>query len=133
MADETVSFGSFLEVAVVVHALIGAVLHMEYGVIEHVAHLMEEGADGELNGAIQHTGTDVDFPLALALHRPGGVQSVVTVGTGSGPDGDDGGIQSVVEEVAVQHGEELLQLTGETTGFRDFFHGFTDLNLLDYY
>lgn len=87
--DQAVCFGGLLEVLVVVSTATGAVLYIHDFLIILVAHFVQEGGDGTLNGSVQRTGSDVDLFPAFALDAPCIVQGVVTIGAGGGLDGDD--------------------------------------------
>lgn len=90
--DQTVCFGGLFEVLVVISAATGAVLYIHDFLIILVAHFVQEGGDGTLNGSVQSTGSNVDLFPAFALDAPCIVQGVVTIGTGGGLDGNDGAV-----------------------------------------
>lgn len=127
--DKAVTLSGGAEQLVMVGAASGHVLHVENGVIIHMDHLMEQGGNGVLKGSVKGPGTDVDLVLHLiAVDGPNGRDGIVAVGSGGGLNRDDGGLKLIVEEIFVQHTEQLLKLTCKAGSLDDGFHGSISLH-----
>ena len=84
-------FGLLLEAGVMIGAATGSVLNTVH-VTVHVDHLMDQSSDHVSGRAVQGFGAQVDLPITLFRFTglPGVVFGIVTVGAGSGLNGDQG-------------------------------------------
>lgn len=122
-------FSGGAEQLVMVGAASGHVLHVENGVVIHMNHLMKQGGNGVLDRTVKRPGSDVDFMLHLiAVDGPNGGDGIVTIRSRGGLNGDDGCFKLVVEEVFVQHTEQLFKLACKAGSLDDGFHGSISLH-----
>ena len=108
---------------VVIGSLSATVLHVQYGVIHHVHHFVKESGNRVFDRPVKGPRPDIDFMLVfVSVDGPDGFDAVMTVCLRCALDGNDWGFKLIIEEVLIQHTEQLFKLTGKAGRFHYGFH-----------
>ena len=103
-----------LELLVVVRAAPTCVLHVQHGIRVHMCHLMNQCCNGVFERAVERACAYVDLMLALfAVDCPDFADAVMTICAGRALHGDNRLLKLSVEELIVEHAEQLFELTCE--------------------
>ena len=108
--DKAVGFCNPLELLIVVCAAPATVLEVGNLLVVLVAHLMEQGSNGVLNGSVQCTRSYVYLFAPLPLHAPCVIEGVVSIGSRGRLDGDNGSVKLSVKEVVIQLVVQLFEV-----------------------
>ena len=109
-ADQSNTFGSLFEFAVMPNAAATAILHIQHTIVKIMHHLVEERSNSVFNVSVKRPRADVDFmALFFTVDCPDRVNRVVTVCTGRALNSDDRHFKLSIEKVFVEQTKGALQ------------------------